>query len=71
MDPWEFRYKNAARPGDLTINSRPYHDYIYPTLEKAKPCTTSTRPRPKPLGPRAGTWELDEPGRVHHHHWHV
>ena len=38
MDPWEFRYKNAARPGDLTINSCPYHDYIYPELlEKAKP----------------------------------
>jgi aldehyde oxidoreductase len=38
IDPWEFRYKNAARPGDLTINSCPYHDYIYPTLlEKAKP----------------------------------
>jgi aldehyde oxidoreductase len=38
MDAWEFRYKNAARPGDLTVNSRPYHDYIYPTLlEKAKP----------------------------------
>jgi len=38
IDPWEFRYKNAARPGDLTVNSRPYHDYIYPTLlEKAKP----------------------------------
>jgi aldehyde oxidoreductase len=38
MDPWEFRYKNAARPGDLTVNSRPYYDYIYPTLlEKAKP----------------------------------
>ncbi|NLO47714.1 MAG: molybdopterin-dependent oxidoreductase [Clostridiales bacterium] len=38
MDPWEFRYKNAARPGDLTINSCPYHDYVYPDLlEKAKP----------------------------------
>lgn len=38
MDPWEFRYKNAARPGDLTINSAPYHDYVYPDLlEKAKP----------------------------------
>ena len=38
IDPWEFRYKNAARPGDLTINSRPYHDYVYPTLlEMAKP----------------------------------
>lgn len=38
IDPWEFRYKNAARPGDLTVNSRPYHDYIYPQLlEKAKP----------------------------------
>jgi aldehyde oxidoreductase len=38
LDPWEFRYKNAARPGDLTINSCPYHDYVYPTLlEMAKP----------------------------------
>ncbi|NLM52769.1 MAG: molybdopterin-dependent oxidoreductase [Firmicutes bacterium] len=38
IDPWEFRYINAARPGDLTINSRPYHDYVYPELlEKAKP----------------------------------
>jgi aldehyde oxidoreductase len=38
IDPWEFRYKNAARPGDLTINSRPYHDYPYPAmLEKIKP----------------------------------
>jgi aldehyde oxidoreductase len=38
MDPWEFRYLNAARPGDLTINSCPYHDYPYPAmLEKIKP----------------------------------
>ncbi len=38
IDPWEFRYKNAARPGDLTVNSRPYHDYVYPALlEKIKP----------------------------------
>jgi aldehyde oxidoreductase len=38
IDPWEFRYKNAARPGDLTVNSRPYHDYLYPSmLQKIKP----------------------------------
>jgi aldehyde oxidoreductase len=38
IDPWDFRYKNAARPGDLTINSRPYQEYVYPALlEKAKP----------------------------------
>ena len=38
IDPWELRYKNAARPGDLTINSRPYLEYVYPSLlEKAKP----------------------------------
>jgi aldehyde oxidoreductase len=38
MDAWEFRHKNAARPGDLTINSRPYRDYLYPKLlELAKP----------------------------------
>ncbi|NLT13074.1 MAG: molybdopterin-dependent oxidoreductase [Clostridiales bacterium] len=39
IDPWEFRYKNLARPGDTTINSRPYMNYdIYPALmEKIKP----------------------------------
>jgi aldehyde oxidoreductase len=38
IDPWEFRYRNAARPGALTINSRPYHDYVYPAmLERIKP----------------------------------
>ncbi|SHI21403.1 aldehyde oxidoreductase [Sporobacter termitidis DSM 10068] len=39
MDPWEFRYKNLAKPGDTTINSRPYKNYdIYPQLmNKIKP----------------------------------
>ena len=38
IDPWEFRYINAARPGDLTINSRPYKEYVYPQmLERIKP----------------------------------
>ncbi len=38
IDPWEFRYRNAARPGDLTINSSHYLEYVYPTLlEMAKP----------------------------------
>ncbi len=39
IDPWEFRYKNLAKPGETTINSRPYFDYdIYPGLmEKIKP----------------------------------
>ena len=38
IDPWEFRYINAARPGDTTINSRPYKEYVYPQmLEKIKP----------------------------------
>jgi len=39
IDPWEFRYKNLAKPGDTTVNSRPYLNYdIYPTLmEKIKP----------------------------------
>ena len=32
MDAWEFRYLNAARPGDLTINSRPFHEYVYTDL---------------------------------------
>ncbi|MBR2880177.1 MAG: molybdopterin-dependent oxidoreductase, partial [Oscillospiraceae bacterium] len=38
MDPWEFRYINAARPGDTTMNSRPYKEYVYVNmLEKIKP----------------------------------
>jgi aldehyde oxidoreductase len=39
IDAWEFRYKNLAKPGDTTINSRPYMSYtIYPALmEKLKP----------------------------------
>ena len=38
IDAWEFRYKNAAKPGDLNINSTPYTEYVYPTLlEMAKP----------------------------------
>ncbi|BAK46452.1 aerobic-type carbon monoxide dehydrogenase [Clostridium sp. SY8519] len=32
IDPWEFRMKNAAHPGDLTINSRPYLSYTFPQL---------------------------------------
>ncbi|MCQ2405863.1 MAG: molybdopterin-dependent oxidoreductase [Oscillospiraceae bacterium] len=35
MDAWEFRYKNIARPGDKTINSRPFHEYPYETLLNA------------------------------------
>ena len=35
IDPWEFRFKNIAKPGETTINSRPYKDYtIYPELMK-------------------------------------
>ncbi|MDD2503749.1 MAG: molybdopterin-dependent oxidoreductase, partial [Clostridia bacterium] len=31
IDPFEFRYINAARPGDTTNNSMPYH--VYPVVE--------------------------------------
>lgn len=38
MDPWEFRYLNAARPGDTSINQTPFESYVYPRLlELAKP----------------------------------
>ena len=39
IDPWEFRYMNLAKPGETTINSRPYKNYeVYPTLmEMIKP----------------------------------
>ncbi len=44
MDPYEFRFKNVAREGDLTINNRPYRLYpledmmnqFRPTWEAAK-----------------------------------
>ena len=33
IDPWLFRYRNLAVPGDTTVNSRPYKFYyIYPGL---------------------------------------
>jgi len=35
IDPWEFRFKNLAIPGETTLNSRPYKNYdIYPGLMK-------------------------------------
>ena len=39
IDPWEFRYRNLAKPGDTTINRRPFKDYsVYPKLmEMIKP----------------------------------
>lgn len=44
MDPFEFRYKNIARDGDLTMNSYPYDEYpmeemmniVRPYYEEAK-----------------------------------
>ncbi|MEG2174100.1 MAG: molybdopterin cofactor-binding domain-containing protein [Oscillospiraceae bacterium] len=46
MDPFEFRYLNVARPGDTTLNSAPYRDYVMedmmnqmrPYYEDAKHC---------------------------------
>jgi len=38
LDPWLVHYVNAARPGDTSINQRPFHEYPYPELlEKIKP----------------------------------
>ncbi|MCF0120889.1 MAG: molybdopterin-dependent oxidoreductase, partial [Oscillospiraceae bacterium] len=38
IDPWEFRYINAARPGDLTVSSMPYKEYVYENmLNRIKP----------------------------------
>lgn len=38
MDPFEFRYKNIARPGDLTVNSYPYKEYPFEEMmDKMKP----------------------------------
>ncbi len=38
MDPWEFRYRNLAKPGETNLNSRPYKLYSYKKLmEMPKP----------------------------------
>lgn len=38
MDPFDFRYKNIARPGDLNINSVPFLDYpIEQLMDMMKP----------------------------------
>ncbi|MCL1913099.1 MAG: molybdopterin-dependent oxidoreductase [Eubacteriaceae bacterium] len=39
IDPWEFRYKNLAKPGETTVKSFEYRDYeIYPQIMmKIKP----------------------------------
>jgi len=38
IDPFEFRYINAARPGDTTNNSRPYHVYsVVEMLDRLRP----------------------------------
>jgi len=55
MDRFAFRYKNIARPGDLTVNSYPYHEYpmeemmdimrpyYQEALERAKANSTETK----------------------------
>lgn len=38
MDPFEFRWLNAIKPGEKSINSRPYHHYlVHSMFEKMKP----------------------------------
>ena len=38
MDPFEIRWKNIARPGDLNVNSHPFVDYpMEAIMEKMKP----------------------------------
>lgn len=38
MDPFEFRWKNIARPGDTNINSYPYQEYpMEEIMEKMRP----------------------------------
>jgi aldehyde oxidoreductase len=32
IDPFEFRYRNVARPGDTTPTQVPYHEYLYEGL---------------------------------------
>ena len=38
IDPFEFRWRNIARPGDLNINSYPFKEYAYEAImEQMKP----------------------------------
>jgi len=46
VDPFEFRYKNLARPGDLTINNHPYRDpAIVEVYDKLRPAYEEARAR--------------------------
>jgi aldehyde oxidoreductase len=46
IDPFEFRYKNLARPGDLTINNHPYRDpAIVELYDKLRPIDEEARTR--------------------------
>ncbi len=43
-DPFEFRYQNVARPGDLTVNSRPYpQPSIAEMMDKMRPIYEATK----------------------------
>ncbi|HWQ76402.1 MAG TPA: molybdopterin cofactor-binding domain-containing protein [Syntrophomonas sp.] len=48
IDPFEFRYKNIARPGDLNINSTPFKEYPFPTLmDKLRPLYEKAKAKAK------------------------
>ncbi|MGI6721372.1 MAG: molybdopterin-dependent aldehyde oxidoreductase [Anaerovoracaceae bacterium] len=46
MDPFEFRYKNIARPGDTSVNSRPYREYpMEKMMDKLRPIYEEAKKR--------------------------
>ncbi|ATW27049.1 molybdopterin-dependent aldehyde oxidoreductase [Candidatus Formimonas warabiya] len=48
MDPFEFRYRNIARPGDTNLNSYPYKDYpMEAIMDKMKPMYDAAKERAK------------------------
>ena len=48
MDPFEFRYRNVAKPGDTNINGYPYKDYpMTELMDRARPYYDAMRQRQK------------------------
>ncbi|MCI8476789.1 MAG: molybdopterin-dependent oxidoreductase [Oscillospiraceae bacterium] len=68
MDPFEFRYLNVARPGDLNPNGYPYKDYpMVELMDKARPIyqewtkhaeETSTPERKRGVGVSCGGFNV-------------
>lgn len=62
MDPFDFRYLNIARPGDLTVNGYPYDEYpmeemmemLRPAYQEARAAVAAYNAAQSPQGKKRG-----------------